>query len=359
MADNNNYKSPWGKKSSTTDTKSIEDFIRKSPENFNKFFGSNFSERGVILVVIAAIVVIWLLSGFYIVNEGEQAAVTRFGKFARFATAGPNYHAPYPIESITKVSVDQIQKEEIGFRSSPGNNTVSDTSKNNIPAESLMLTGDENIADINFFIQWRVINIKDYLYNVKNIRETVKSVAESAMREIIGNSTIVEAQTEGRAKVQQNTKDLLQKVLDDYKCGVVIENLQLLKVNPPAEVIDAFRDVQTARADMERSINQAEAYRNTVLQQAKGEAEKLIQEAQGYKAKAIETAKGEASKFSEIYAQYAKSKDVTRKRLYLETMEEVLSGMDKTVISGSISKSAIPYLPLNQLKNNKEQTDDR
>lgn len=347
MSNLNYYKSPWEKGSKnfrdTPNTKGMPQF------DFGQFFDGNTKKIIAIILSIAAFV--WLASGFYIVQEGQQAAVMRFGKFVRVARAGPNYHIPYPIENIIKVSVDRIQREEIGFRSATGIRT---SGKNNldrgIAEESLMLTGDENIADINFFVQWRVSNIADYLFNVENAQETVKSSAESAMREVIGNSTITEAQTEGRAKVEQDTKLLLQKILNSYKAGITVENLHLLKVDPPAEVIDAFRDVQTARADKERLINQAEAYRNDILPKARGEAAKILQEAEGHKKNIISLAKGEAEKFKEIYAEYAKAKDITKKRMYIETMEKIYSGMHKIILTGNIGKSAVPYLPLNELK---------
>ncbi len=350
------YKSPWG---GDGDFKGYDfkSFIKKPPSDFNKFFNPQSFNRNVVLILLAVILFIWLASGFYIVQEGEQGAVTRFGKFVRISTAGANYHIPYPLEAVAKVKVDRIQKEEIGFRSSSTTNTITSFNrgavKKLLPEESLMLTGDENIADINFFVQWRVSNISEYLYNVNNVKDTVRSAAESAMREIIGHSTIAEAQTEGRAKVEESAKSLLQKTLDEYQTGVIIENLHLLKVDPPAEVIDAFRDVQTARADKERRINQAEAYRNDILPRARGEAAKIVQEAEGYKGQVVEMAKGEARKFREIYTQYVQAQDVTKKRMYLETMETILKDKNKVILSSKMNKSMVPYLPLNELNKNK------
>lgn len=350
MSDNNDYKSPWGKSGDGFGKKRIDDFISKSPKDFGKMLDPKLFNSNFIIGALSIILVIWLLSGFYMVREGEQAAITRFGAFNRIATAGANYHIPAPIESVEKVRVDHIQREEIGFRSS-GSGAIN-FSKSNVkpfPEESLMLTGDENIADVNFFVQWRVSNIEDYLYQVKSVKTVVKSLAESAMREVIGNSTIAEAQTEGRAKVEAEAKHLVQQTLDEYKAGVIIENLNLLKVDPPAEVIDSFRDVQTARADKERKVNQAESYRNDILPKARGEAAKIVQESEGYKNQVVAKAKGEAEKFKEIYAQYEKAKDITKKRMYLDTMETVLSGMNKVIISDGLNKSMTPYLPLKQL----------
>lgn len=353
MADNKKYQSPW--KDSNSELKSdLKNILKKNNgPNFSNFnnFNFNFSVAKVLSIGCIVILGLWIASGFYIVNEGERAAVTRFGEYVRTAMPGPNYHVPFPVESIVKVKVDHIQKEEIGFRSS--GDGIQSYSRNNIskilPEESLMLTGDENIADINFFVQWRVDNIEHYLYNLDRVKATVKSAAESAMREVIGSSTIAEAQTDGRAGVESNAKQLLQKVLNEYKCGVQIETLRLLKVDPPQEVIDAFRDVQTARADKERKINQAEALRNDIVPKARGEAAKIKQEAEGYKKQAIVVAEGNAKKFKEIYAQYALAKDVTRKRMYIEAMEKVLSNVSKVLISEKATKSMVPYLPLKQI----------
>lgn len=354
MTEGNNYKSPWGKipdDDSPTQKRKITPKISKNFDNFN-FDPSNTK---LISFALIGAFVIWILSGFYIVDQGEQAAVTRFGKFVRISTAGANYHIPYPVESIQKVKVDRVQREEIGFRSaveSTGFRTPTKSKINRfLPEESLMLTGDENIADINFFVQWRVSDIKEYLYNVQNVQATVKSAAESAMREVIGNTTIAEALTHGKAKIQEDAKKLLQSTLDEYQSGVVVENLSLLKVEAPSEVIDAFRDVQTARADKNNNINKAESYRNDILPRARGEAAQMIQKAQGYKAKVIEEAKGGAEKFKTVYTQYAKAKDVTRKRMYLETMESILEGAEKVVMSKDINSSMVPYLPLKQLRN--------
>jgi membrane protease subunit HflK len=250
-----------------------------------------------------------------------------------------------------------VQREEIGFRS--GASTVNLHSptrsqvKKFLPEEGLMLTGDENIADINFFVQWRIINIRDYLYNVHNVKATVKSAAESAMREVIGYTTIAEALTHGKAKIQEDAKQLLQHTLDEYGSGVMVENLSLLKVEAPSEVIDAFRDVQTARADQNNKINKAESYRNDIIPRARGQAEQMIQSAEGYKAKVTEEAKGDAEKFKNIYAQYVKAKDVTKKRMYLEAMEKILEGAEKVILSSNLDRSTVPYLPLKQLTSKK------
>lgn len=348
------YQSPWGKK--PDEHNNISDLFSKKKPQMPKFdfSGPNFENKYLFLIAIGVIFFLWLASGFFIVQEGQQAAITRFGKFVRVATAGANYHFPYPIEKATKVYVDHIQKEEIGYRSTTTRGKHINFAKNAIdrtlPEESLMLTGDENILDINFFVQWRIVNLKDYLYNVENVKATVKSAAESAMREVIGRTPMAFVQTEGRAKAEEEAKSLLQEMLDEYKCGVLVENLQLEKVDPPEEVIDAFRDVQTARADKERAINQAEAYRNSVIPEARGEAANLVHQAEGYKAQVVDKAIGSAKRFNEIYAEYKKSKEITKKRMYIDTLEEILKNNNKVIISGELNKALVPYLPLNKLQ---------
>lgn len=353
MSDNKKYQSPWKDNENESDYDLKKILKKNNGPNFNGFnnFNLDFSVAKILAIGLIVILALWIMSGFYRVEEGERAAVTRFGKYERTAMPGLNYHFPFPVESIVKVKVDHIQKEEIGFRSS--DNGIQTYSRNNIakvlPEESSMLTGDENIADINFFVQWRVDNIEDYLYNLVNVKATVKSAAESAMREVIGSTTIEQAQTDGRGTVERNAKFLLQKMLNEYKCGVHIETLRLLKVDPPQEVIDAFRDVQTARADKERKINQAEALRNDIIPRARGQAAKIKQEAEGYKKQVVTLAEGNAKKFKDIYTQYVMAKDVTKKRMYIEAMEKVLSNVSKVVISEKATKSMVPYLPLKQI----------
>jgi modulator of FtsH protease HflK len=351
---------PWGQKPSTPPA-DFDDIITQTQQRFREFFNGDFNGGGngkIILIVMLGSLFLWLFSGFYIVDPEEQAVITRFGKYHRTTDSGLNYHIPAPIEYAIKQKVTRIEREEIGFRStgslntpgsSPQLQTRTATSQRNISEESLMLTGDENIVDINFDVQWKIRDIKDFLFNVYKPKDTVKSTAESAMREVIGNTPIAAALAEGRSSIEQRTKDLLQKTLDSYGAGVEIVRLQMLKVDPPAQVVDAFRDVQTARADKEREINQAQAYQNDIIPRARGDASRLVQEAEGYKQEVIARSKGEASRFLAVYEQYVNAKDVTKKRLYLETMEELLQGMDKIIVDNKGGQGVIPYLPLPQL----------
>jgi modulator of FtsH protease HflK len=358
---NNYYKSPWDdepqkemkKNDSYTD---IEELFRRSQSSFNsnfdKFKQNDTNPFKMLGLAAAVLFVLWLASGFYTVQEGEEALVVRFGKYQRTATTGLNYHLPTPVEYIIKERVDTLRKEEIGFRTGGKRDYGIDynpSSAQNVMQESLMLTGDENIVDIHFIVQWKITDLKSYVFNIYNPHETVRSVAESAMREVIGSTPIDKAITDGRFNIEQETKMLLQKVLDFYNSGVDITTLKLLRSDPPSEVIDAFRDVQTAKTDKEREINKALAFHNEILPKARGEASQIQLDSEGYKKEVVERAIGEAGRFDLVLSQYKNSKDVTRKRIYLETMEQVLTGAEKIIMDSQKNTGMVPYLPLSQL----------
>ena len=361
MGNENNYKkSPWDDDPVDVSPKSkspqpnFDDFFNRGQSSFNNAFNKfkhnkdegNFKFFSIILIVIFGF---WLATGFYVVDEGEEALVIRFGKYERTAVTGLNYHLPSPIEYIIKEKVDTLRKEDIGFRSA-SSRFSSTSSNNNVPQESLMLTGDENIVDINFIVQWKITNLKNFIFNIYNTRDTVRNVSESAMREVIGVTTIDKAITDGRSEVESETKNLVQKILNSYKSGVEITSLKLLKAEPPVEVIDAFRDVQTAKTDKEREINRALAFVNEVIPRARGEAAKITLESEAYRAEAVERAEGEVGRFNLVYNQYKLAKEITKKRLYLESMEQILQGVDKIIVDNNKnSPGVLPYLPLNQL----------
>ncbi len=305
-------------------------------------------------LIAVVIALLWLSSGIYFVKADEQGVVLRFGEYNRTTGSGLNYHLPYPFEAVITPRVTAINRVEIGFHSTSSwkGNKNNDSS---ISAESLMLTGDENIVDVNFEVQWKISDASKFLFNVRNPEDTVKATSESAMREIIGKNNIATVLAEGKLQVEQNTKKLIQETLDSYKSGIEIITVNLLKADPPAQVIDAFRDVQTARADMETARNQAEAYRNDILPKARGAAQQMILEAEGYKQEVIARAEGEASRFLAVYNEFKQAKDVTKKRIYLETMEEILQGMNKIIIEGKNSQGVLPYLPLPELKNKRAE----
>ncbi|BBK32499.1 membrane protease subunit HflK [Stella humosa] len=300
-----------------------------------------------ILVVVVVLALIWLGSGFYRVLPDEQGVVLRFGEFVKTTQPGLNYHLPTPIESVLTPKVTRVNRVEIGFRAAE---TVRGSAVRQIPEESLMLTGDENIVDINFTVFWVIRNAGEFLFNIRSPEQTVKAASESAVRESIGQIPIALALAEGRREIEQNTLRLLQEVLDNYKAGILITQVQLQKVDPPGPVIDAFRDVQRARADQERLRNEAEAYRNDIIPRARGEAERLIQESEAYKQEVVARSEGDAQRFISVYTAYKVAPDVTTQRIYLETMEDVLRGVNKVLIDkNSGGSGVVPYLPLPEI----------
>lgn len=323
---------------------------------FGGSFGGGFfdNKKRIALIIGGVVFALWLSTGMYTLQPDEEGVILRLGKYVRTEGPGLNWKLPTPFETLTKVSVTRVNKEEIGFRSSGKKAmSVEMLRENSIQTESQMLTTDENIVDINFEVQWLVRDAKDYILNVRDLNNenTVKGVAESAMREVIGLTRVNDVLSEERSMVEQSALLLMQNMLDTYGMGVKVERVQLLRVDPPKEVIDSYRDVQNAKQDKEREINNALAYRNDVVPKARGESEKLIQEAEGYKQKVIADALGESSRFSAIYEQYRNAKDVTRKKMYLETMEEVYRKTDKIILDKG-AHGVLPFLPLNSTTNN-------
>ena len=318
---------------------------------FRKFVPPEEGSKKGWWLLLGALVLLWLASGIYIVRPEEQGVVLRFGKFHHTDTPGINLHWPYPVERALTPRVTAINKIEIG------NRNVAVRRGNVAPdADTLMLTGDENIIDISFEVQWRISEAAKYLFNIRNQEEAISDVAASAMREVVGKMPIMTIISEesGKQRVQADTRALMQKTLDSYNAGIEVVAVNLLEADPPPQVIDAFRDVQSAKADRETTRNQAEAYRNDIVPRARGEAEKIVLDAEGYKQQVVAQADGEAARFSSIYNEYRQAKDVTRKRMYLETMENVLRGMNKVIVDGK-SSGVLPYLPLPALQNKPEE----
>jgi membrane protease subunit HflK len=329
----------------------FDEMLRRGHESLRKMFPGDGGKRSWLLI-IAVGVVFWLATGIYFVEPDEQGVEMRFGEFHRMTDPGPNYHLPFPVDSVYTPKVTSINKVEVGFRSYGSSRVGVKSGDNDIPEESLMLTKDENIVDINFQVQWKIRSASDYLFNVRNPDDTVKAVAESAMREVIGQTMVatVLADEEGKQKVALDTKTLIQGTLNTYNAGVEIINVNLLKVDPPSDVIGSFRDVQTARIDYETARNQAEAYRNDILPRARGLSQRMLQESDAYKQQVVADAQGEAARFISVYNEYKLAKDVTKQRIYLDTMGDVLQGMSKMVIDRSGTQAALPYLPLPALQ---------
>lgn len=313
--------------------------LRRGQEQFKQLIPDSQGPQFWVFIGMV-VVALWFTTGIYKVDPEEQGVIMRFGAMHRLTDPGLNYHLPAPIERVVKIPVTTIQRIEIGAKSTDRNRKMLQ--------ESLILTGDENIVDIDFEVQWKVRDAGKFLFNVRDPEATVKSVAESAMREVVGRSQIASVLTEGRSKVEQETREIMQQVMDSYDAGVDIVRLQMREVQPPSAVVDAFLDVQRARADMESARNEAEAYRNDIIPRARGESARIVQEAEGYQQSVVARAEGEAGRFNSLYEKYRLAKDVTRRRMYLETMENVLAGMDKIVIENK--GGVVPYLPLNELK---------
>ena len=326
----------------------FEDFIRKGQDRFKRFMPSGGGGgKGLILIVLAALV-LWAASGLYRVQPDQQGVVLRFGKWVDTTQPGLNWHIPYPIESVDTPSVERINSIDVGFRSAGAAGRASG-SRRDVEEESLMLTGDQNIIDIDFTVVWKIADAGQFLFNIRDPEATVKLAAESAMREIIGRTNIQPALTEARQEIEFMTRDSLQEILNGYEAGIEITQVQLQEVQPPAQVIDAFDDVQRSQQDRDRLRNEADAYRNDILPRARGEAQRMIQEAEAYKERLINEADGEAQRFLSVYNAYRENPDVTRRRMYLETLQRVFSETDKVILD-SDAGGAVPYLPLNELR---------
>jgi membrane protease subunit HflK len=329
----------------------IDKIIRELQEKIKKFLpgGSSSGGKQAILVLII-LGLVWLASGLYRVLPDEQGVVLRFGKFVKTTQPGLNYHIPVPIESVITPKVTKVNRIDIGFRSERDSGFSSSGGVADVPQESLMLTGDENIVNIDFSVFWVIKDAGNFLFKIQDPEGTVKAAAETAMREVIARSNIQSILTEGRSVIENDTQEIIQKILDEYTSGIQITQVQTQKADPPDQVIDAFRDVQAARADMERSKNEAEAYANDVIPRARGEAQKILQAAEAYKKEVVAKAEGEASRFLAIYNEYRNAKSVTQERMYLETMEKVLADIDKVIIEKNAGSGVVPYLPLPELK---------
>jgi membrane protease subunit HflK len=296
-----------------------------------------------LVAIVAGAIIAWQAFTFR-VQPDEVGVVLQFGKFVRQEPPGLHFRWPYPVEEVRLPKVTRQNIIEIGMRSAPG------AAVRDEHAESLMLTGDENIVDIDFVVFWRIKDAEKYLFNIQNPDSTVKDVAESAMREVVGQSEIQPILTQDRQKTEQAVRKLMQTTLDTYGAGIRVDQVKLQKVDPPGEVIDAFRDVQAARADQERLQNEADAYANKIVPEARGDAQRILQAAEGYKQKVVNESKGDTSRFLQVYDQYKIAPEVTRKRMFLETMERVLAGTDKIILDSKSGQGVVPYLPLDKLQ---------
>lgn len=333
-------KSPWD------DDGGEENIFTKKRNKSSSFKAPNLNDlpfkfdAKTIFVILVILAGLWLSSGIFKVQEGEQAVVMRFGKFDRIAHAGLNYHLPNPLETIQIELVNKSRRIEIGYRSGRLGNTLSNR---DIAGESIMLTGDENIIELNVDVMWSISDLPKYVFKVMDPEDTVKSAAESSIRDVIGNTAIASILSNRKQEISEKIENQIQQILDAYETGVKIDRVELLKAEPPKEVLQAYRDVQTSRADKEREINQALSYSNDIIPKARGQAAIVLQQAEGYKAEVVAKAKGDAARFDLIFKQYVVNKEVMRNRLFLETVEEVMSGVNKTVIG---AEGMLPHMAL-------------
>lgn len=355
---NSGGKDPWGQRNKNQGPPDLDQVIKNIQDKLRGLFGggggkrtsgggnSNVGGFGVALVIVVALV-LWLLSGFYVVQQGERGVILHFGQYnaTQLTQAGLHWRWPYPIETVEKVNVEQVSTLEIGYRSGRSGGSAL-----KVPKEALMLTEDENIIDIEFAVQYKVKDASAYLFNVRDPQATVLQATESAVREIVGKSTLDFVITEGRDAIGQDTRKLLQEILDRYKTGIHVVTVQMQKALPPEEVKAAFDDAVKAREDEQRLKNEAEAYSNDLIPRARGGAARMIQEAEGYKASVIARAEGDARRFSQVVREYAKAPRVTRERLYLEAMEQVLRNTTKVYVDQKAGNNML-YLPLDKLIN--------
>lgn len=346
---------PWGQgPSGGGQSPDLEEILKRSQDRLKQAMpggGIGGGFLALILLVVAAVV------GFYSftvsVQPNQQGVVLRFGALDRTLTPGLKFRWPYPIETVYLPPVTNVNRVEVGLRATVGSSVFGTTTSGvtrDVPEESLMLTGDENIIDVDFVVLWRIKEAAAFLFNIQNPEATVKDVAESAMREIVGQNDIQPILTRSRHETEESVRALMQKTLDHYNAGVEVTQVQMQKVDPPSEVIASFRDVQAARADNERLQNEADAYANRVVPEARGDSQRILQGAEAYKQQTVDEATGRTDRFLKVYEEYVKAPDVTRKRMYLETMERIFGATEKIIIdTNANAPGVVPYLPLNEL----------
>ena len=301
-----------------------------------------------IMPLLSAVLALWLFTGVYMVGPDEVGVVRTFGEYTRVAQSGLNYHFPYPIEQVNTPAVTEVKRIEIGFR------TLRNGQYRTVEKESLMLTGDENIVDAEMIVQYKIKDPVAYLFKIVEPELTVREAAEASLRTVVGRNKIDETLTAGQFQIQEGTKTQLQSILDRYESGIHVVAVQLQDVSPPKEVIGAFKDVASAKEDKNRMVNQAEGYRNDIIPKARGEAEAMIRDAEGFRESRIKRSEGDAAKFTTILKEYRKAKSITQKRLYLETMERVLPGIEKIIVPDKDSGNMLNLLNLNPGKGGKK-----
>ena len=329
----------------------LDEVIKDFKNKFNSTFGGGSSgksgaskaAKGSFKYILILAVIVWLLTGIYIVDPAERGVVLRFGAFQTSTTQGPHWHIPYPIESVYKVNVEQVRATEIGFRNSP--NSYS----GGVSSESLMLTKDENMVDVNLAVQYKIVDAKAFLFNVYQPELTLSHVVQSVIRQVVGDNTMDHVLTTGRDQISQEVKTASQALLNDYGVGLMITAVTMQDAQPPIQVKASFDDVVKAREDEQRYINEARAYANDIVPKARGASQRIMAEAEAYKSQVVSKSEGEAYRFTQILTEYLKAPEVTKERLYRETLEDVLGSTNKVIVDSS--SNSLMYLPIDQLIN--------
>lgn len=362
---NNNSNNPWGgsrgggnrgggqRGHSGGDQPDIEDMLRRAQQNLKGVFPGDLGGGKFVGIAGGFILALWLASGFFIVQPGEQAVIQRFGEWTRTQSdEGLSYHIPAPVETVTKVNVAELKTMSIGFVQRAGRGGA--LAAQDLPEESLILTSDRNIVDLDLVIQWDIKSAEDFLFNVLDQEGTIKKVAESAIREVVGQTNMFQIITTQREAVAAKAKQIIQTNLDEYNSGVNIRQVLIQQAEVHPDVQAAFQDVQSAKQDAENVQNEADAYREGILPRARGEAIRMIQEAQAYKQSTVARATGDAERFNSVYQAYKSGEDVTKERIYIETMEKVLGNAQKIILDSNGNQGVVPYLPLNELGRNRQ-----
>ena len=329
----------------------LDEVIKDFKNKFNSTFGGGSSgksgaskvAKGSFKYILILAVLVWLLSGIYIVDPAERGVVLRFGAFQTSTTQGPHWHIAYPIESVYKVNVEQVRATEIGFRNSQ--NSYS----GGVSSESLMLTKDENMVDVNLAVQYKIVDAKAFLFNVYQPELTLSHVVQSVIRQVVGDNTMDHVLTTGRDQISQEVKTASQALLNDYGVGLMITAVTMQDAQPPIQVKASFDDVVKAREDEQRYINEARAYANDIVPKARGASQRIMAEAEAYKSQVVSKSEGEAYRFTQILTEYLKAPEVTKERLYRETLEDVLGSTNKVIVDSS--SNSLMYLPIDQLIN--------
>lgn len=347
-------KNPWGSgggndnRGNGPEQPDLDDILSRIQDGMKDFFPGNFGGGKIILAAVIALTVLWLASGLYTINPGEHAVVKRFGAWNRTVdTEGLKYRFPAPIEDMSKFNVNEIRTMNIGFTTTTSGRNAA--AGRDVPDESLMLTSDFNIVDLDFVVQWNISSAEDFVFNIESPENTLRKVAQSAIREVVGQTRMFQIITTERGAVAENAKTIMQKILDDYKSGINITQVLINSAEVHPDVQSAFQDVQSAKQDAEDVQNRAQAYREDIIPKARGAATRVIQESQAYKQSVIARATGDADRFNSVLSAYQSGQDVTKERMYIETMESVLKNAQKIIMDDSGGKGVVPYLPLPEM----------